>query len=202
IPEGTTLVWLETPTNPLLKVTDIRRVAERCRQVGAKLAVDNTFATPIFQKPLSLGADLVCHSTTKYLNGHSDVVGGAVLTNDHGIAADLRFVQNAVGAVPGPWDTFLTLRGVKTLAVRMQRHQENARAVAAWLSEHAEVDRAIYPMLETHPGHAIARRQMSGFGGMISFELRADLARAERFVASTKIFTLAESLGGVESLIE
>lgn len=202
IPEGTTLVWLETPTNPLLKITDIRRVAARCRQVGAKLAVDNTFATPIFQKPLALGADLVCHSTTKYLNGHSDVVGGAVLTNDDRIAADLRFVQNAVGAVPGPWDTFLTLRGVKTLAVRMQRHQENARAVAAWLSEHPDVERVIYPMLESHPGHRIARSQMSGFGGMITFELRADIARAERFVASTRVFTLAESLGGVESLIE
>lgn len=202
IPEGTTLVWIETPTNPLLKITDIRQVAERCRQVGAKLAVDNTFATPIFQKPLELGADLVCHSTTKYLNGHSDVVGGAVLTSDAQLAADLRFVQNAVGAVPGPWDTFLTLRGVKTLAVRMQRHQENARAVAAWLAEHAEVDRVIYPMLPDHPGHAIAKRQMSGFSGMISFELHADLARAERFVAATKVFTLAESLGGVESLIE
>lgn len=202
IPEGTALVWIETPTNPLLKVTDIRKIAARCKEIGALLAVDNTFATPIFQKPITLGADLVCHSTTKYINGHSDVVGGAVLTSDPKIAADLRFVQNAVGAVPGPWDTFLTLRGVKTLALRMQRHQENARKIVDWLVAHPEVDRVMYPLMESHPGYEIARAQMSGFGGMISFVLRADLARAERFVASTKVFTLAESLGGIESLIE
>lgn len=202
IPEGTALVWIETPTNPLLKITDIAAVAARCDAIGAVLAVDNTFATPIFQKPLSLGAHLVCHSTTKYLNGHSDVVGGAVVTNDPKLAADLRFIQNAAGAVPGPWDTWLTLRGVKTLALRMDRHQENARAVVAWLERHPEVGRVLYPMRPEHPGHDVARRQMSGFGGMIAFELQADLARAERFVSATRIFTLAESLGGVESLIE
>lgn len=202
IPEGTHLVWIETPTNPLLKVTDIAAVAVRCKQIGAKLAVDNTFATPIFQRPISLGADLVVHSTTKYINGHSDVVGGIVLTADPGLAADLRFLQNAAGAVPGPWDAWLTLRGVKTLAIRMERHQSNARKVVSWLSEHREVKRLYYPMWEKDPGFAVASRQMSGFGGMVSFVLDADLPRAERFVSATRIFTLAESLGGVESLIE
>jgi cystathionine gamma-lyase len=202
IPAGTDLVWLESPTNPLLKITDIRAVAARCQQIGAKLAVDNTFATPIFQRPIELGADLVVHSTTKYLNGHSDVVGGIVLTADPTIAADLRFLQNAAGAVPGPWDSWLTLRGVKTLAVRMERHQANAKRVVAWLAQHPEVERLHYPLWEKDPGHAVASQQMSGFGGMVSFVLRADLARAEKFVASTKLFTLAESLGGVESLIE
>jgi len=202
IPAGTDLVWLESPTNPLLKITDIAAVAARCKAIGAKLAVDNTFATPYFQRPLTLGADLVVHSTTKYLNGHSDVVGGIVLTADDAIAEQLRFVQNAVGAVPGPWDTWLTLRGVKTLAVRMQRHQENAHRVLAFLEAHPEVERIHYPMRPADPGYAVAKRQMSGFGGMISFVLRADLARAEKMVASTQIFTLAESLGGVESLLE
>lgn len=202
IPEGTHLVWIETPTNPLLKITDIAAVAARCKQIGAKLAVDNTFATPIFQRPLSLGADLVVHSTTKYLNGHSDVVGGIVLTADPTIATDLRFLQNAAGAVPGPWDAWLTLRGLKTLAVRMERHQQNARKVVTWLAGHPEVKRLHYPMWDTDPGFAVASRQMSGFGGMVSFVLDADLPRAERFVSKTRIFTLAESLGGVESLIE
>ena len=202
IPEGTHLVWLESPTNPLLKVADIAAVAARCKQIGATLAVDNTFATPIFQRPIELGADLVVHSTTKYINGHSDVVGGIVLTATAEWAAELRFLQNAVGAVPGPWDSWLTLRGVKTLAVRMQRHEANARRLVAWLAEHPEVERLHYPMFERDPGYAVASKQMSGFGGMVSFVLAADLARAERFVASTKLFTLAESLGGVESLIE
>jgi cystathionine gamma-lyase len=202
IPDGTHLVWIETPTNPLLKITDIAAVAARCKQIGAKLAVDNTFATPIFQRPLELGADLVMHSTTKYLNGHSDVVGGIVVTKDDTIAADLRFLQNAAGAVPGPWDCWLVLRGVKTLAVRMERHQQNARRVVEWLSAHPEVERLHYPLWPTDPGYAVASRQMSGFGGMVSFVLRADLARAQRFVSSTHLFTLAESLGGVESLIE
>lgn len=202
IPEGTDLVWLESPTNPLLKVADIRALATRAHAVGAKVVVDNTFATPVFQRPLTLGADMVIHSTTKYINGHSDVVGGIVLTNDPALGEALRFVQNAVGGVPGPWDSWLTLRGVKTLSVRMQRHQENAKKIVEWLVDHPEVERVHYPLWEGDPGFEVASKQMSGFGGMISFVLKADLARAERFVASTKVFTLAESLGGVESLIE
>jgi cystathionine gamma-lyase len=202
IPEGTDMVWLESPTNPLLKIADIEAMAERAHAVGAILAVDNTFATPYFQRPPELGADLVVHSTTKYLNGHSDVVGGIVLTAEDAIAEQLRFIQNAVGAVPGPWDSWLTLRGVKTLAVRMARHQDNARRIVEWLSAHPEVSRIHYPFLESDPGYAVAKKQMSGFGGMISFVLEADLARAEKFCASTKLFTLAESLGGVESLLE
>jgi cystathionine gamma-lyase len=202
IPAGTTLVWFESPTNPLLKITDIAKVCERAHAVGAIVAVDNTFATPIFQRPLELGADLVVHSTTKYLNGHSDVVGGIVLTASDELHEKLRFVQNAAGGVPGPWDTWLTLRGVKTLAIRMARHQENARKIVGWLADHDEVTRIHYPMLESDPGYAIASKQMSGFGGMVSFVLRGDLHRAEKFCASTKLFTLAESLGGVESLIE
>jgi cystathionine gamma-lyase len=202
IPDGTDLVWIETPTNPLLKVVDLRAVAARCEATGAKLVVDNTFATPIFQRPLSLGADYVMHSTTKYLNGHSDVVGGIVLTADSHLASELRFVQNAVGAVPGPWDAWLTLRGVKTLAVRMARHQENARAVVAWLKAHADVERVYYPMDPDDPGYAVASRQMSGFGGMVSFVLRGPLSRAEEVCARTQLFICAESLGGVESLIE
>lgn len=202
IPEGTKLVWLETPTNPLLKVSDIAAVAARCRQVGARLAVDNTFTTPVFQRPLELGADFVVHSTTKYLNGHSDVVGGFVALDDDAVYQQLKFLQNAAGGVPGPMDCWLTLRGLKTLSVRMQRHQENGLAIARWLETHRDVERVWYPMLPSHPGHAVASRQMRGFGGMIAFELRGDLERARRFVASTRLFTLAESLGGVESLIE
>lgn len=202
IPDGTHLVWIETPTNPLLKVTDIAAVARRCKAVGARLAVDNTFATPVFQRPLALGADLVVHSTTKYLNGHSDVVGGIAVTRDPAIAAELRFLQNASGAVPGPWDAWLTLRGIKTLAVRMRQHEANAREVVAWLQSRPEVVRLHYPLLESDPGFAVANRQMSGFGGMVSFVLDVDLPTAERFVSSTRLFTLAESLGGVESLIE
>jgi len=202
IPEGTTLVWFESPTNPLLKVTDIRAVCARAKAVGALVAVDNTFATPIFQRPLELGADLVVHSTTKYLNGHSDVVGGIVLTRSDALYEGLRFVQNSIGAVPGPWDTWLTLRGLKTLAIRMDRHQSNAKRIVSWLCEHDEVTRIHYPMLESDPGYAIACKQMSGFGGMVSFVLKGDLDRAEKFCASTKLFTLAESLGGVESLLE
>lgn len=202
IPQGTNLVWIETPSNPLLKVIDIAAVAARCKAISALLAVDNTFATPIFQRPLELGADLVVHSTTKYINGHSDVVGGIVVAKDPALAAELRFLQNAAGAVPGPWDTWLTLRGIKTLAVRMARHQDNARQVVAWLSAHPDVVRMHYPLLDSDPGYTVASRQMSGFGGMISFVWRCDLARAERFVSSTRLFSLAESLGGVESLIE
>lgn len=202
IPEGTRLVWLESPTNPLLKITDIRAVCARAHAVGARVVVDNTFASPYFQNPLSLGADAVVHSTTKYLNGHSDVVGGVVMLNDDALYARLKFNQNAIGAVPGPMDCFLTLRGLKTLGVRMERHQSSGLKIVDYLLNHPEVARVHYPLHPSHPGYAIAKSQMRGFGGMISFELRGDLERARRFVATTKIFTLAESLGGVESLIE
>jgi len=202
IPDDTDLVWLESPTNPLLKVSDIARIAERTSSIGAILAVDNTFATPYFQRPLELGADLVVHSTTKYLNGHSDVVGGICLTASPELSEALRFVQNASGGVPGPWDTWLTLRGVKTLAVRMERHQANAKQILRWLVEHPKVGKIHYPFLESDPGYAVATKQMSGFGGMISFVLDSTQEQAERFCASTRLFTLAESLGGVESLIE
>lgn len=202
IPEGVDLVWLETPTNPLLKVADIAAIAARAKAVGARVVVDNTFATPRFQNPLALGADLVVHSTTKYLNGHSDVVGGVVIAATPADAAPIRYLQNAVGAVPGPWDCWLVLRGLKTLDVRMARHQANAEAVVAWLASHPEVVRIHHPMWAKDPGFEVACRQMSGFGGMISFVLDGDLARAERFCASTRVFTLAESLGGVESLLE
>jgi cystathionine gamma-lyase len=186
IPEGTTMVWAETPTNPLLKTSDIKALAEKAHAVGAWLAVDNTFATPVFQRPLELGADIVIHSTTKYIGGHSDVVGGALITSNDELAAKFATLQNSVGAVPGPWDCFLTLRGIKTLSVRMQRHDENAKALVSWLEQHEGVARVIYP----------------GFGGMISFVLKGDLETAIRFVKATTVFTLAESLGGVESLIE
>lgn len=198
----TTLVWLESPTNPLLKVTDIAKVVERAHAVGALVVVDNTFATPVFQRPLDLGADVVLHSTTKYLNGHSDVVGGVLVAREKAVAERIRFLQNAVGAVPGPWDSWLTLRGIKTLALRMERHEQNARTIVEWLVRHPEVGLVRYPFLESDPGYATAKKQMSGFGGMVSFVLNADLARAERFTALTRIFTLAESLGGVESLLE
>ncbi len=197
IPTGTRMVWLETPTNPLLKVSDIAAVAARCKEVGALLVVDNTFATPYFQRPLALGADIVVHSTTKYINGHSDVVGGFAAVNDPALYEPLKFLQNAAGAVPGPQDAWLTLRGVKTLGVRMDRHQQNAEVVLAFLRQHPDVSRVYHPF-----DNPVARRQMSGFGGMISFDLRGDLDRARHFVAATKLFTLAESLGGVESLIE
>jgi cystathionine gamma-lyase len=202
IPAGTKLVWLETPTNPLLKISDIAAVSARAHAVGAQVVVDNTFATPYFQRPLSLGADFVVHSTTKYLNGHSDVVGGAVLTSDTAAYERIKFLQNAAGAVPGPMDCWLTLRGLKTLHVRMDRHMASGLRIVEWLTNHPDVSRVHHPWLATHPNHDIAKRQMSGFGGMISFELKGDLDRARRFVAATKLFTLAESLGGVESLIE
>ncbi len=202
IPEGTKLVWLESPTNPLLKVSDIRALAARAHAVGALVAVDNTFASPFFQRPLDLGADVVVHSTTKYINGHSDVVGGILATRDAELAARLRFIQNSIGAVPGIWDCWLTLRGIKTLAVRMQRHQENATRIVDWLIAHPRIAKVFYPMHESHPQYELARSQMSGFGGMVSFEIDGDLAAAERFCEATKVFTLAESLGGVESLIE
>ncbi len=199
----TRMVWIETPTNPLLKVLDIKRVAEVAKASGAMVVVDNTFATPFLQQPLALGADLVVHSVTKYLGGHSDVIGGAVIARDAELADRLAFIQNAAGAVPGPQDCFLALRGVKTLHLRMERHCHNAMRVARFLEEHPRVGRVYYPGLESHPQHALAARQMSDFGGMVSFELADDsLQRAATFCSATRVFALAESLGGVESLIE
>jgi len=198
---STRLVWLESPTNPLMNVVDIGAAAEAAHAVGALVVVDNTFATPYLQRPLELGADIVVHSTTKYLGGHSDVVGGFVGTNDAALAERLRFLQNALGAVPGPFDAWLVLRGLKTLGVRMDRHCANARRVAAFLEGHPLVERVLYPGLPSHPGHELAARQMKDFGGMISF-LMASEEEAVAMVARTKLFTLAESLGGVESLIE
>jgi cystathionine beta-lyase/cystathionine gamma-synthase len=199
--EDTRIVWLETPTNPLLNVIDIRAASEAAHAAGAIVVVDNTFATPYLQRPLELGADVVVHSTTKYLGGHSDVIGGFVATNDPTIAERLRFLQKSLGAVPGPFDCWLVLRGLKTLAVRMERHSANAGRIAAWLDQHDAVERALYPGLPAHPGHDIAARQMKEFGGMISFLARYE-EDAIRLVAETKIWKLAESLGGVESLIE
>jgi cystathionine gamma-lyase len=199
---NTKLIWAETPTNPLLKIADIAALAAIAKSAGVWLAVDNTFATPYLQRPLSLGADFVLHSTTKYMGGHSDVVGGAVIVADPVLAERLAFIQNSVGAVPGPWDCFLTLRGIKTLHLRMERHCSNAAALATYLSEHPQVANVIYPGLESHSGHAVASKQMSAFGGMVSFELKGDVAMGSRLCEATKLFALAESLGGVESLIE
>jgi cystathionine gamma-synthase len=199
--ERTRIVWLETPTNPLLNVIDIRAAAEAAHAAGALVVVDNTFATPYLQRPLELGADIVLHSTTKYLGGHSDVVGGFAATNDPTIAERLQFLQKSLGAVPGPFDCWLVLRGIKTLAVRMRQHCENAHVVALWLSRHPGVEQVLYPGLPTHPGHAVAAKQMRDFGGMISFLVETE-EEAVGLVARTKIFQLAESLGGVESLIE
>jgi cystathionine gamma-synthase len=199
--ERTRMVWVETPSNPLLNVVDIRAAADAAHAAGAILAVDNTFASPYLQTPIALGADVVVHSTTKYLGGHSDVIGGFVATNDPTIAERLYFLQKSLGAVPGPFDAWLVLRGIKTLAVRMRQHSENARAVAAFLAQHDAVDRVYYPGLASHPGHEIAARQMRDFGGMVSFLAPSD-EEALALVARTKIWKLAESLGGVESLIE
>jgi cystathionine gamma-synthase len=199
--ERTRIVWLETPTNPLLNLVDIRGAAEVAHAAGAIVVVDNTFATPYLQRPLELGADIVVHSTTKYLGGHSDVVGGFAATNDPTIAERLYFLQKSLGAVPGPFDSWLVLRGVKTLAVRMRQHCENARRIASYLEAHDAVERVLYPGLPGHPGHEIAARQMRDFGGMISF-LTGSEAEAVELVTRTQIWRLAESLGGVESLIE
>jgi cystathionine beta-lyase/cystathionine gamma-synthase len=199
--ERTRIVWLETPTNPLLNVVDIRAAAEAAHAAGALVVVDNTFATPYLQRPLELGADVVLHSTTKYLGGHSDVIGGFAATNDPTVAERLTFLQKSLGAVPGPFDCWLVLRGLKTLAVRMERHCENARRIAALLDGHPAVERVFYPGLESHPGHEIAAGQMSDFGGMISF-LAGSEEEALALVTRTKVWKLAESLGGVESLIE
>ena len=199
--ERTKLVWAETPSNPLLNLIDIRRAADAAHAAGALLVVDNTFASPYLQRPLELGADIVVHSTTKYLSGHSDVIGGFVATNDHAIAERLYFLQKSLGAVPGPFDCWLVLRGVKTLALRMQKHSENARAIAEFLDGHPRVEKVLYPGLPSHPGHEIAARQMRDFGGMISFLAESE-EEAVELVARTKLFLLAESLGSVESLIE
>lgn len=199
---NTRLVWLETPTNPLLRLTDIEAVAEVAHAQGAWLAVDNTFASPVLQRPLSLGADFVMHSTTKYIGGHSDVVGGAVILNDTAVYEQLKFLQNAAGAVPGPMDCFLTLRGIKTLALRMKQHCHNAMQVAQFLADHPAVSQVIYPGLDSHPQHELAKRQMADFGGMISFVLHGGETAARKLANETRLFTLAESLGGVESLIE
>jgi cystathionine beta-lyase/cystathionine gamma-synthase len=199
--ERTRLVWIETPSNPMLNVVDIRAAAEATHAAGAILVVDNTFATPYLQRPLELGADIVVHSTTKYLGGHSDVIGGFAATNDPTIAERLFFLQKSLGAVPGPFDCWLILRGIRTLAVRMRQHCVNAHAIAGWLSRHKRVEKVLYPGLPTHPGHTIAARQMRDFGGMISFLAESE-EEAVALVARTKLFKLAESLGGVESLIE
>ncbi|HEU4366538.1 MAG TPA: aminotransferase class I/II-fold pyridoxal phosphate-dependent enzyme, partial [Candidatus Krumholzibacteria bacterium] len=200
ITPGTRLLFLESPTNPVLRVTDIRAVADLAHAAGALVCVDNTFMSPYLQNPLALGADLVVHSTTKYLNGHSDMVGGVVVLNDDAMAQRLRFLQNAVGAVPGPMDCFLALRGTKTLAVRMKQHEENARVLAAFLAKEPALEKVNYPGLPDHPHHELAKRQARGFGAIISFDL-GTIERADRFLRAVQLFTLAESLGGVESLI-
>jgi cystathionine beta-lyase/cystathionine gamma-synthase len=197
---NTRLLFVETPTNPSMIISDLRALASLARSKGALLAVDNTFMTPYLQRPVELGAHLVVHSTTKYLNGHSDMVGGIVVSNDAASSERLRFLQNAVGAVPGPFDCWLALRGIKTLAVRMDRHESNARAIAAWLAKHPKLERVLYPGLSGHPGHELHLRQAAGFGGMIAFDT-GSLERGAAVLPRTKIFALAESLGGVESLI-
>src|SRR5712671_6885380 len=199
--DNTRIVWIESPSNPMLNIVDIKAAAAAAHEVGAILVVDNTFATPYLQRPLDLGADIVVHSTTKYLGGHSDTVGGFAATNDPTIAERLYFLQKSLGAVPGPFDSWLVLRGIKTLAVRMRQHCDNAMAVAVWLERHGNVERVLYPGLPSHPHHAIAAKQMHDFGGMVSF-LAASEQEAIALVGRTKLFQLAESLGGVESLIE
>jgi cystathionine gamma-synthase len=200
--DTTKVVWVETPTNPLLTIVDIEAVARVAHDAGARIVVDNTFATPYLQRPLALGADVVVHSSTKYLGGHSDVVGGIVVTDDAEVAESISFLQNAVGAVPSPFDCYLVLRGVKTLGVRMDRHCSNARGVAELLADHPAVARVLWPGLPDHPGHDVARRQMRHFGGMVSFVAKGGEEAALELVAATRLFTLAESLGAVESLIE
>jgi len=198
----TRLIWVETPTNPLLSIADISGIAQIGAESSVKVLVDNTFASPALQQPLTLGADVVLHSTTKYIGGHSDVVGGALVTNDEELDRAFAFLQNGAGAVPGPFDAYLTLRGLKTLVLRMQRHSENAAAIAEFLAGHPAVSSVLYPGLPGHPGHEVAARQMRGFGGMVSLRMRGGRAAAEKLCAQTSVFILAESLGGVESLIE
>jgi cystathionine gamma-lyase len=202
VQENTRAVWVESPSNPLLKLADIRGLAQVCRELGLLLIVDNTFMSPCFQKPLELGADIVLHSTTKYIGGHSDVVGGFLGTSDDALHEQLRYLQNAVGSIPGPMDCFLTLRGMKTLPIRMERHDTNAMAVARFLEGHAGVERVFYPGLESHPQHALAQEQASGFGGIVTFIIRGGLPGARAFMENTEVFACAESLGGVESLAD
>lgn len=203
IDSGVQMIWVETPTNPMLKLVDLAKVAELAHRAGAIAVADNTFASPFLQRPLELGFDIVVHSATKYLNGHSDMVGGVAVTGDAGIAERLAFLQNAVGGVQGPFDSFLAHRGLKTLALRMERHVANAMTIAAWLEGRPEIEQVIYPGLPSHPQHALARRQMPlGSGGIVTAILRGDIASSRRMLASCELFTLAESLGGVESLIE
>ncbi|GAC1347958.1 MAG: cystathionine gamma-synthase [Myxococcales bacterium] len=199
---NTRLVWAETPTNPMLKICDLAALADICRRRKVLSVCDNTFATPFFQKPLDLGVDLVAHSMTKYLNGHSDVIAGALVTSRDDLHERLAFLQNAIGAVPGPLDSFLVLRGLKTLHVRMERHEHNARAVVEALAGHPKVEKITWPGMPDHPQHALARRQMSGFGGMLTFVIKGGLPAARRFLKALRLFACAESLGGVESLIE
>lgn len=199
--EGTRILWIETPSNPLMKISDIAALAELGHQAGVLVVVDNTFASPALQQPLSLGADVVVHSTTKYLGGHSDVIGGAIVTSDEELADKVAFLQFAAGAVSAPMDAWLTIRGIKTLGVRMQRHSTNAQAIAEALAQHPGIERVYYPGLPSHPGHELAARQMSGFGGMLSVALTGGADAARHFAESTTLFQLAESLGGVESLI-
>ena len=198
----TKFIWVETPSNPLLKIIDLRHICDLAKSKSIRVAVDNTFATPICQRPLELGADIVMHSVTKYLNGHSDVIGGAVITNDSDLAEQIGFIQFAAGAVQAPFDCYLAHRGIKTLDVRMQRHQTSAMKIAEHLEEHSRVEKVLYPGLPSHPQHALAVEQMDGFSGMVSFYLKGDLGDAKRVLQRTQLFTLAESLGGVESLIE
>jgi cystathionine beta-lyase/cystathionine gamma-synthase len=202
VTKRTRLLWIESPTNPLLRIADIRAAAKIAHQHGALCLVDNTFASPYFQRPLQLGADMVLHSTTKYLGGHADVVGGAICLNDRGLHQRLKYLQNAAGATPSPFDCFLTLRGIKTLALRMREHEKNATRTARFLKNHPRVRRVYYPGLSDHPGHDIAAAQMDGFSGMVSFEVRGGLAAARRVLSRLRIFKIAESLGGVESLVE
>jgi O-succinylhomoserine (thiol)-lyase len=200
--ENTKMIWIETPSNPQLKLTDIKKTAEISHKKGILLVVDNTFMSPYFQNPLSFNADIVVHSTTKYIGGHSDVVGGVVVTSSEKVHDKLRFIQNAVGAVPSPFDCWLVLRGIKTLALRMQKHNGNAQKMAEFLKSHPRISKVIYPGLEDHPQHNLAKEQMTGFGGIVSFELKGDMADARKLLGRLKVFTLAESLGGVESLID
>ena len=200
--ENTKMLWMESPTNPLLKLTDIQAVAQRCRAAGVLCVVDNTFMSPYFQNPIALGADIVTHSATKYLNGHSDLVGGVAITDNEEIAEKLAFFSNAVGGVQSNFDAFLCMRSLKTLAIRMREHEQNAFAVARFLEDHEKVERVVYPGLPSHPQHELAKQQTSGFGGMVTFFIKGELANARAFLENTKVFALAESLGGVESLVE
>jgi cystathionine gamma-lyase len=199
---NTKMIWVETPTNPLLRLADLSGIAALAKKHNLLTAADNTFASPWVQRPLEHGIDIVMHSTTKYLNGHSDIVGGCVIVNDADLASRLRFLHNAVGAIAGPFDSFLALRGLKTLALRMERHCTNAFTIASWLEKHPKVERVIYPGLKSHPQHALARHQMNAFGGIVTFFVKGGLAPTRHVLERTQLFTLAESLGGVESLIE